>query len=356
MPSPETVRALVLERLGGVPYVDTVEVPEPGPGQVRIRMLASGICHTDIAAPRDAFRAPLVLGHEGCGVVESVGERVAGLSRGNRVALSIRTACGECRQCRSGRRALCAHGLDLPEGPSRWHGEPIPGLLSLGCFSELIVVSAEAAVAIDDRLPVEQAALVGCGIATGVGAVLYCGRVQPGAVVGVWGAGGVGLNAIAAARMADAGTIAAIDPDESHLELAAARGATVLLHPDEAVDVLAELGGLDVAFEAVGHEGAILSAIDALAVGGELVILGGVAPDSQIPVPPRTLVRKQVRITGCIYGWIDPQADLPRIASWCADGTIPVDDLVSRTISLDELPNVFTETKPRGVRTVVRFE
>ncbi len=156
--------------------------------------------------------------------------------------------------------------------------------------------------------------------------------------------------------MAKASTIAAIDPDESHLQLAAARGATVLLHPDEAVDALTELGGLDVAFEAVGNENAILAGIDSLAVGGELVILGGVAPDSQIPVAPRTLVRKQARITGCIYGWIDPPADLRRIASWCADGTIPVGDLVSRTISLAELPSVFSETKSPGVRTVVRFD
>ncbi len=351
----ETVPALVLERLGDVPRIEDVEVPEPGPGEVRIRMLAAGICHTDIQAPRDAYQAPLVLGHEGCGDVESVGEGVAGYSVGDRVVLSIKTACGACRQCLSGRPAVCAHALALRPGRSRWRGEPIPGLLSLGCFSELIVIPAAAAVVVDDTLPIEQAALVGCGIATGVGAVLRCAQVQPGAVVAVFGVGGVGLNVVAGARLAGAGTIAAVDPDASHLERAAARGATILLQPDEAVAALTEIGGVDVAFEAIGHEDVFLAALDSLAVGGELVILGGVPPDLFVPVAPRTILRKQARVTGCVYGWIDPQVDLLQIAGWCADGTIPVDDLVTRVITLAELPAVFTEERRPGVRTVVRF-
>ena len=356
MPGTETVRALVLERLGGVPRVESVAVPDPDPGEVRIKMLAAGVCHTDIAAPRDAFAAPLILGHEGCGEIVAVGDGVTDLTPGTRVALSYRTACGSCRQCRSGRPEVCAHGLDLRDGRSRWRGEPIPGLLSLGCFSELIVVPAESAIPVDAALPVEQAALIGCGIATGVGAVLNCARVQPDSVVAVWGVGGVGLNAIAGAQIAGAGTIIAVDPDRSHLELAATRGATLLVEPDDAVEALTELGGVDVAFEAVGHEDAFLSALESLAVGGELVILGGIAPDSLVEVAPRTLLRKQVQITGCIYGWTDPQEDFPRYAQWCADGTIPVDDLVTRTIALDELPGVFTEERPPGVRTVVRFD
>ncbi len=355
MPEPETVRAFVLERLGGVPRLETVDVPQPEAGEVQIRMLAAGICHTDIAAPRDAFAAPLILGHEGCGEIVSVGEGVTELVTGTRVVLSYRTPCGSCRQCLAGRPEVCAHGLDLREGRSRWRGEAIPGLLSLGCFSELLVVPAEAAIPIDPSLPVEQAALVGCGIATGVGAALNCARVQPGSIVAVWGVGGVGLNVVAGARIAGAGTIVAVDPDASHLELAAARGATKLFEPHDAAGALAELGGVDVAFEAVGHETAFLSALDSLAVGGHLVILGGIAPDIRVSVAPRTLLRKQLQITGCIYGSIDPQQDFARYAGWCADGTIPVADLVSRTITLDELPCVFAEERAPGVRTVVRF-
>jgi S-(hydroxymethyl)glutathione dehydrogenase/alcohol dehydrogenase len=355
-PRREHVRALLLECLGGAPRLEEVEVPAPGPGEVRVRMLAAGICHTDLAAPRDAYAAPIVLGHEGCGEVEAVGDGVDSLTVGDRVALSIKTACGRCRQCVSARPALCAHGLDLHPGRTRWRGEPIPGLLSLGCFSDLVVVSAQAAVAIDADLPVEQAALVRCGIATGVGSVLNCARPQPGAVVAVWGVGGVGLNAVAGARIAEAGTIAAVDPEPSHLELAAARGATMLLQPDEAVDALTAIGGVDVAIEAVGREDAFLAALESLAVGGELVVLGGIPVDSRVLVTPRTMLRKQARVTGCIYGWIDPQKDLPRFARWCADGTIPVDDLVTRTIGLEELPAVFTEERYPGVRTVVRFD
>lgn len=356
MPGTETIHALVLERLGGAPRMEAVDVPQPGPGEVKIRMLAAGICHTDLAASRDAFAAPLVLGHEGCGEIAATGVGVEGLPPGTRVVLSYKTSCGNCRQCRSGRPEVCAHSLDLREGRSRWHGEPIPGLLSLGCFSELIVVPAEAAVPIDAGLPVEQAALIGCGIATGVGAVLKCARVRPGSTVAVWGVGGVGLNAVAGAKLAQAGTIVAVDPDPSHLALAAARGATELLEPAAAVDALTELGGVDVAFEAVGHEDAFLSALESLAVGGELVILGGIAPDSLVEIAPRTLLRKQVQIRGCIYGWSDPKEDFPRYARWCTDGTIPVDDLVTRTISFDELPRVFSEERPPGVRTVVRFD
>ncbi len=350
-----TVDALVLERIGDMPRIEPVDVPDPGPGEVRVRMLAAGVCHTDLAAPRDAYRAPLVLGHEGCGEVEAVGEGVESLSVGTRVALSIKSPCGRCRQCLAGRPAFCAHGLDLRDGATLWRGEPISGLLSLGCFSDLIVIPPAAAVAIDDDLPVEQAALVGCGIATGVGAALSCARVQPGAVVGVWGVGGVGLNVVAGAQIAQAGTIAAIDPDPSHLERAAARGATMLLRPEEAVEALSDIGGVDVAFEAVGRETAFLAALESLAVGGELVVLGGIPVDSLVSIAPRTILRKQLRVTGCIYGWIDPQVDLPRFARWCADGTIPVDDLVTRTIGLSELPSVFAEETTPGVRTVVRF-
>lgn len=355
MAGAETVDALVLERLGSMPRLETVEVPEPGPGEVQIRMLAAGVCHTDLAASRDAFAAPLILGHEGCGEVVATGDGVTDLAPGTRVALSYRTACGACRQCLAGRPEVCAHGLDLREGRSRWRDEPIPGLLSLGCFSELIVVPAGAAIPLDAPLPVEQAALIGCGIATGVGAVLNCARVVPGSSVAVWGVGGVGLNVVAGARIAEAGTIVAVDPDPEHLDLAAARGATELLRPEAAVDALVAHGGVDVAFEAVGREDAFLDALESLAVGGQLVILGGIAPDSLVEVAPRTLLRRQLEIRGCIYGWCDPASDFPRYARWCADGTIPIDDLVTRTIALDELPGVFAEA-PSGVRTVVRFD
>jgi Zn-dependent alcohol dehydrogenase len=148
----------------------------------------------------------------------------------------------------------------------------------------------------------------------------------------------------------------AVDPDPSHLELAAARGATMLLQPGAAVEALTAKGGADVAIEAVGREDAFLAALESLAVGGELVVLGGIPVDSRVLVTPRTMLRKQARVTGCIYGWIDPQVDLPRFARWCADGTIPVDDLVTRVIGLEELPAVFAEERHPGVRTVVRFD
>lgn len=350
-------RALVLRRLGGAPRLETLEVPEPGAGEVRVRMLAAGLCHTDVAAVTDAFAAPIVLGHEGCGEVESVGAGVTAVCPGDRVVLSWRVPCGGCRACAGGRPHLCERGLELRPGRSRWRGEPIPGLLSTGCFAELLVLPAEAAVRVEADLPPEQAALVGCGIATGVGAVLYAARVEPDASVAVWGAGGVGLNVVAGARLARARTIVAVDPEPEQLRLAAARGTTHAAAPEAAAATIAEATGgrgADYAFEAVGREDAFVAALDALAVGGELVVLGGMPPQAPARIVPRSLLRGQQRITGCIYGWIRPQRDLPLLARWCAQGLVPVADLVARTIGLDELPDAF-DARQTGGRTVVRF-
>lgn len=351
-------RALVLERLGEAPSLEEVEVPEPGPGEVRVRMLAAGVCHTDLAAVRDSFAAPIVLGHEGAGEIESVGPGVTAPAPGTRVVLSWRTPCGTCRSCIGGRPEVCEHGLELRPGRTLWRGEPIPGLLSTGCFSEYVVVPAEAAVPVTADLAPEHAALVGCGVATGVGAVLYAARAEPGCSVAVWGAGGVGLNVVAGARLVRAETIVAVDPDEAHLRLATARGATHVATPEDAAATVAEATGgrgVDYAFEAAGREDAFLAAVDALAVGGELVVLGGMPPQAPVALAPRSLLRGQQRITGCIYGWIRPHRDLPLLARWCADGVLSVADLVTRTISLEELPGAFAG-RPAGVRTVVRFE
>jgi S-(hydroxymethyl)glutathione dehydrogenase/alcohol dehydrogenase len=316
-------------------------------------MHTAGLCHTDLSNVRDARTTPLLLGHEGAGVVESVGDGVDHLEPGMPVLVCWKVPCGSCRQCSAGRQHLCERVQELSEPRFFWNDEPLPPLLNAGCFSELIVVPAAAAIPLDGGLPLEQAALVGCAVATGVGAVLKTAQVEAGARVGVWGVGGVGLNVVSAARLAEAATIVAIDPDPERRELALARGATDAVSPQAATGVAVDL---DYAFEVVGEPEVMKTALSALGLGGTLVLIGAAARDAVLPFHPRAFMSKQQRIVGCIYGSLHPHTDLPELLTWCADGRLPLEDLVGRRISLDELPAAFVEPSADGVRTIVTFE
>jgi S-(hydroxymethyl)glutathione dehydrogenase/alcohol dehydrogenase len=344
------VRGLVLERLNEPPRLHEIDVLSPGPGEVRVRMRAAGLCHTDVSNVRDARTTPLLLGHEGAGVIESVGEGVDDLAPGAPVLVCWKVPCGTCRHCSAGRLHLCERVQELAEPRFLWHGEPLPPLLNAGCFCELIVLPVAAAIPLDDGLPLERAALVGCAVATGVGAVLKTAQVEPGARVGVWGAGGVGLNVVSAARLAEAATIVAVDPDPERRELALARGATAAVEPDT------ELADLDYAFEVVGEPETMAAALASLGVGGTLVLVGAAARDALLSFHPRAFMSRQQRIVGCIYGSLHPHQDLPELLRWCADGRLPLDDLLGRQISLDELPAAFVQPPADGVRTIVVFE
>jgi S-(hydroxymethyl)glutathione dehydrogenase / alcohol dehydrogenase len=343
------VRALVLERHNEPPRLHEIDVLEPGPGEVRVRMQAAGLCHTDISNVRDARTTPLLLGHEGAGEIESVGEDVDDLRPGTRVLVCWKVPCGVCRHCGAGRLHLCEHVQELSEPRFFWAGRPLPPLLNAGCFSELVVLPAAAAIPLDDRLPDDQAALIGCAVATGVGAVLKTAEVEAGTRVGVWGAGGVGLNVIAAARLAEASVIVAVDPDPKRRELALARGATHAVEPGVDVEEL------DYAFEVVGEPEVTDAALSSLGIGGTLVLVGAAARDATLSFHPRAFMSKQQRIIGCIYGSLHPHKDLPELVRWCAEGLLPLDHLVGTTITLDELPAAFVEPPRDGVRTIVRF-
>ena len=345
-----TVRGLVLERLNEPPRLHEIEVLPPGPAEVRVQMRAAGLCHTDVSSVRDARTTPLLLGHEGAGVIEAVGDGVKTLEPGMPVLVCWKVPCGTCRHCNVGRRHLCVQVKELAEPRYLWKGDPLPPLLNAGCFSDLIVLPAAAAIPLEDGLPFEQAALVGCAVATGVGAVLKTAQVEPGARVGVWGAGGVGLNVVTAARIAEAATIVAVDPDPERRELALARGAT------EAVAPGADLTDLDYAFEVVGEPEIMEEAFGALGIGGTLVLVGAVARDARFSMHPRAFLSRQQRIVACIYGSLDPHRDLPELLRWCKDGRLPLEDLVGRRISLADLPAAFVEPPADGVRTVVVFE
>jgi S-(hydroxymethyl)glutathione dehydrogenase/alcohol dehydrogenase len=348
-----SVRGLVLERLNEPPRLHEIDVLEPGRGEVRVRMHAAGLCHTDISNVRDARTTPLLLGHEGAGVIESVGDGVEELEQGMSVLVCWKVPCGSCRHCSAGRLHLCERVQELAEPRHFWEGKPLPPLLNAGCFSELIVLPAAAAIPVDDALPLEQAALVGCAVATGVGAVLKTAQVEPGARVGIWGAGGVGLNVVSAARMAEASTIVAVEPDAKRRELALARGATDAVAPEDAADVAVDL---DYAFEVVGEPEIMTAALRSLGIGGTLVLVGASARNAVLSFHPRAFLSKQQRILGCIYGSLHPQSDLPELLRWCKDDRLPLDDLLGTRISLEDLPAAFVDPPRDGVRTVVVFE
>jgi S-(hydroxymethyl)glutathione dehydrogenase/alcohol dehydrogenase len=251
-------RGLVLDRLVGRPRLERLTVAPPGPGEVRVRLRAAGLCHTDVTQVRDARFTPILLGHEGAGEIESVGEGVEGLAPGQHVLVCWRVPCGRCRRCRAGAVHVCEDVVGLPE-PRYFRGdEPIGPMLNAGCFCDYVVLPAGGAVPIEVELAFEQAALVGCAVATGVGAALWTARVEEGAYVAVFGAGGVGLNVVVGARLAGAARIVAVDPDESRRAPALARGATETVTPDEPFDPV------DYAFEVVGEPAVMEQALAAL--------------------------------------------------------------------------------------------
>jgi S-(hydroxymethyl)glutathione dehydrogenase / alcohol dehydrogenase len=339
-------RGLVLERLGDRPRLEPVRVAPPGPGEVRVRMRAAGLCHTDVTQVRDARFTPILLGHEGAGEVEALGEGVEWLEPGQPVLVAWRVPCGECRFCRGGRPHVCQTTLALG-GPRyvRADGEPVRPMLDAGCFCDHVVLPARAAVPVEVDLPLEQVALVGCAVATGVGAALWTARVRPGDSVAVFGAGAVGLNVVAGARLAGAAPIAAVDPDPRRLELAYARGA-----------VARDRDRFDHVFEAVGAPEVMEEALDAVDAGGQLTLIGAAARDAVMSFHPRRFLSQQQRIAGCIYGSIGrPQDELAMLLRLCADGAVPLADLIGRRVPLEELERAFADPDDAGVRTVVTF-
>jgi S-(hydroxymethyl)glutathione dehydrogenase / alcohol dehydrogenase len=356
-------RGLVLNQPRTQPRIEDVIVSDPGPGEVRIRLAASGICHTDISNVRDARYWPVLLGHEGAGIVESVGAGVSHVSPGDPVMISWRVACGHCTRCERGRQDLCENVAATAEPRvHRANGEALRVLLNAGTFCPHVVVPAYGAIPMRREMPLDTAALIGCAVATGVGAALHTAGVQAGESVVVFGAGGVGLNVVQGARLAHAGMIVAVDPVQSKLESARQMGATHVIRADEGDPVKAVLDltggrGVDHAFEVVGHPDIMAQALQTLASGGALTLIGAAARDETLTFHPRAFMSKQQKIQGCIYGSCRPPVDFPQFVDWYLNSQLKIDELLTGAITLDELPGFFTvEAKPQAIRTIVRFD
>jgi Zn-dependent alcohol dehydrogenase len=308
----------------------------------------------------------MVLGHEGAGIVERVGERVTHVAPGDRVAFSFVPSCGTCSPCRAGRRNLCepagraAFRGTLMDGTSRLHGldgTTIQHCLTTACFAERTVIAAAGAVPLGADVPLWQASLLGCGVVTGAGAVRNAARVQIGDRVCVIGCGGVGLQVVAAARLAGAATIVAVDRDAGRLELALARGATHAIDtstgdPAAAVRQIVP-GGVDHALEVVGRPETIRLAWDVLRPGGTAIVVGLAASGVEVSLPAiEFLSEKSIR--GCYYGSADVADALPRLAALVASGRLTLADVISHTTDLDGVEAALERLRRgEGARTVV---
>ncbi|HVU14134.1 MAG TPA: alcohol dehydrogenase catalytic domain-containing protein [Phototrophicaceae bacterium] len=352
---------VVLQRLGSLPTLETIAVADPGADEVRVRMAASGVCHTDLSYVRDARTTPVLLGHEGAGIVESVGANVTHVQIGDHVVINWQVKCGQCRRCISGRPDLCENVQGTAAPRVFWHGDPLSVMLNAGTFAPLVVVPAMGAVPIRRDMPLAKAAMLGCAVATGVGAALYTARVQAGEGVVVIGAGGVGLSVVQGTRLAHANPIIVIDLQDERLEQARKFGATDTINAAsgdtvKAVKALTAGRGVEHVFEVVGQPALMLQGIDMLARGGALTLVGAAARDATLPFLPRRFMSQQQTIQGCIYGNIRPAYDLPLFADWYMNGDLLLDDLHTTSLRLEDVPDVFAAPNvDRGIRPIIEF-
>ena len=353
--------ALVLERPGVLPHVENVFIDPPGPGEVRVRIAASGICHTDLSAVRDARFSPMILGHEGAGVVESVGDGVAHVRAGDPVMISWRVACGRCWQCARGKQKLCEN-VQTTRSPRTFRatGERLHVMLNAGTFAEYVVLPADGAIPLRPVISLESAAIIGCAVATGVGAVLHGAHVEAGETVVVFGAGGIGLNIVQGAALARAGMIIAIDLLDEKLRLASTFGATHTFnaqHHDPVPYILdlTKQRGVDHAFEVVGVPAVMAQALACLAQGGCLTFVGAAARNADFAFRPRLFMSRQQVMRGCIYGACHPPVDFPLFVDWYERGALKIDELVTATIGLHDLPEFFKKNNIEVVSSLPSY-
>jgi Zn-dependent alcohol dehydrogenase len=351
--------------------VGDVELDSPRRGEVLVRVAATGLCGSDLGA-LDGKRAlvpfPAVLGHEAAGVVAEVGDAVDRVGVGDHVVLSILPSCGRCDACAADRRNHCETAAAamrrgaLLDGSSRLSasGRRLHHFLGVSSFAEYAVVPESAATVIDPSMPLDRAALIGCGVLTGVGAVRNTARVQAGARVAVFGCGGVGLSVIQGARLAGAATIVAVDVQPDKLALAPALGATDVVDASRG-DVAAAVraasgGGVDHAFEAAGREDTIAQAWASLDVGGQLVIIGVLASGAKLTLDADPLIEEK-RIAGCYLGSASLERDVPELVSLYLDGRLLLDELITRRVGLTELDEAFARLRSgTEARQVVVFD
>lgn len=351
-----TMRAAVLREAGMPLTIEDVDLAPPRVGEIVVRVEASGVCHSDYHYMTGDISCPLpvVLGHEGAGVVEEIGPGARGkLVVGDRVAMMWRPRCGECRPCVTGNPVLCQSGPQqaatggLLDGTSRLShdGEKLHHFLGVSCFAERVVVSEKSVVPVPEGVPPQIAAIAGCAVITGVGAVLNAIGECAGESLLVIGAGGVGLSSVMGARLAGANPIVVVDVDPEKLTLAAQLGATHTIDATDGDTVEQVLAlapdGMTWAIEAVGRAATLQQAFDCLAPAGTLVAVGLGRVGETFVIPVNTLVQRQKRVIGSLYGSANPLIDLPKIFDLYLAGRLPLDALIGASYSLEQVNEAY---------------
>jgi S-(hydroxymethyl)glutathione dehydrogenase/alcohol dehydrogenase len=365
-------RAAVLEEFGAPLAVQELALADPAAGEVLLRLQACGVCHTDMYTASGADPsgyAPAVLGHEGAGVVEQVGEGVSSLAVGDHVVTLFSPQCGECIHCRSDRTNLCLAIREqqnkgfLPDGTTRFSrdGEPIRHFMGTSTFSEYTVMPEIALAKIDPEAPLDRACLFACGLSTGLGAAINTAKVTEGSTCVVFGMGMVGLGAVAGARLQKADRIVAIDLSEDRLELAKGQGATDTIKggPDAVEQILEMTGGFgaDYTFEATGNVKVMQQSVEAARMGWGLCTVAGVAGKGEtLDIVPRLLITGR-RVAGSSFGGVKGRTQVPQFVDLYMRGEIDVDPFVSHHLTLDEVNKGFELMEAQdGIRSVIHFE
>lgn len=368
-PSPSTIRAAVLDDASGRPTVVDVQLDAPRAGEVEVRVVTAGVCGSDLHVVKGEWDVPtpVVLGHEGAGVVTAVGEGVTSLQPGDHVVLSWVPQCGRCRQCLAGRPWQCELTAEvvapngvLFDGTSRLsrEGQGLHHYLGVSSFSERVVVPESGAIKIRRDAPLDLVAIIGCAVATGVGAVRNTAQVEEGATVAVIGCGGVGLSCVQGARLAKAARIVAVDVNADKLEVARKLGATDVVDAS-AADPVAQLKetvpeGLDYVFDAIGKIATTEQAIAALGLGGAAVVVGLPPAGEKASFDPLALAEANQRILGSNYGSIDAQRDVPELVDLFMAGELDLETMISGRRPLAEAAEALDDLAAgRALRTLL---
>lgn len=359
------VRAAVLPAVGAPLEIAEIDLPEPGLGRVRVRLAAAGVCHSDLSLSNGTMRVPVpaVLGHEGAGTVVSVGEGVTHVSPGDPVILNWAPSCGTCHACALGEVWLCANALN---GAADVHarrasdGSDLHPGLNVAAFAEETVVAASCVLPLPEGVPLTDAALLGCAVLTGYGAIHHSAQVREGETVAVFGVGGVGLSTLQSARIAGASTIVAVDVSPEKEELARAAGATeyVVASGNTAREIRTLTGkqGVDVAVECVGRAVTIRTAWESTRRGGRTTVVGIGGKDQQVTFNALELFHWGRTLSGCVYGNSDPAKDVPVLAEHVRAGRLDLGSLVTERIALDGIPGAFENmVAGKGGRALVIF-
>jgi S-(hydroxymethyl)glutathione dehydrogenase/alcohol dehydrogenase len=354
------MKAAILYEVNKPLVIEDIDIDDPGPGQVMVRTVSSGVCHSDLHQIEGLWPIdmPVVLGHEAAGVVEKVGEGVTYVQPGDHVVMNFIPFCGACRYCQSGRPVLCTEGRGVANHLHKG-SQLINVFISVSSFAEFMVAPESGVVKVREDAPLDKLGIMGCAVATGVGAVLNTAQVEAGNSVAVIGIGGVGLNVIQGAALVAASPIIAVDVLDRKLEMARQFGATHCVNTakEDSVEAVRALtrGGADYAFEVIGRPEAISQAFDMVHAGGEAVMVGLSPFGSKTAIDTRGLLSEKV-LKGCTYGSIRPRVDIPRFIDLYMAGRLKLDELVTRTYPLEGINEAFAAMKAGEVaRSIISF-